>query len=538
MSRFSPSYLAQRPKHHGRWLVQMAVPKDLRGLVIGGDGKSLRRVERYLGTGDKSVAEEKKHAVVAEIKAMFARLRAGLPIPDAEIEAIAAAEEVRVYNMLDERHRDYQDHLAKLANATAYDRLFSAADDGLTNPFLDKITTEAYAANLLRQRGHAADVKSIDRVADAILKAQQSAITRIEKGMKPPAIDHTTKRTTGRSFSQLTAMYLAHPDSKFSVIGVEQRQGTYRLFQDHTGDAPLQSITRRDVSEFKAALASLHRDYGRSRKGPASLSFQELLQRFPAKGKGLSAITINRHLAALGALWKWARREGLLPDNAVSPFADQGRKVKRARKVPISVEEMNIVFDGLAYDSPLARCMAIAAYSGLRAGEVANLTAAEVKQSPQGNWYFDLTDREVNASGGKSIKSAAGRRVVPVHPRLIAAGILDHVKAVKRGPLFPQFEPKRDGSRGHALSDQFGNHAAKLGIKSRFHSFRRAFVACLDAAGIDADRKAYLTGHARSWTSRTYNDPGIAADALIDVVRAVKYEGLKSPPLETNSEST
>jgi integrase len=525
MSRFSPSYLAQR---RGRWLVQIAVPDDLRGLVTGENGKPLRKVERYLATGDERVADDKKHAIVAEIKAMFARLRAGLPIPDAEVEAIAAAEEWRIYNLLDENHRNYQDDLAKLAGTALYHRVFGS---DIVNPLLptNNTTTDDYAASILRQRGHAADAKSIDRVSEAILKAQQSAITRVDKGMKPPpAPDRSpAKQTTGQSFSQLTALYLAHPDSKFSVIGIEQRQGTYRLFQDHTGDAPLQSITRRDVSEFKAALASLHRDYGRSRKGVSSVSFRELLQRFPAKGKGLSAITINRHLAALGALWKWARREGLLPDNAVSPFADQGRKVKRAHKVPISVTEMNTAFDSLARNSPLARCMAIAAYAGLRAGEVANLTAAEVKQSPQGNWYFDLTDREVNAAGGKSIKSAAGRRVVPLHPRLIEAGILKHVKAVKRGPLFPQFEPKRDGSRGHALSDQFGNHAAKLGIKSRFHSFRRAFVACLDAAGIDADRKAYLTGHARSWTSSTYNAPGIAADALIDVIARVEYPGLR-----------
>jgi integrase len=526
MSRFSPSYLAQR---RGRWLVQIAVPDDLRGLVKSENGKPLRKIEHYLGTGDERVAEDKKHAIVAEIKARFARLRAGLPIPDSEIEDIAASEEWRIYNLLDQNHRDYQDSLAELARSSSlHSRVFH--DGGAANPLLPgKVTPNIYAANILRQRGHAADEKSIDRVADAILRAQASAIARIDKGMKPPPGHSPAKQTTGRSFSQLTALYLAHPDSKFSVIGVEQRQGTYRLFQDHTGDAPLQGVTRRDVSEFKAALASLHRDYGRSRKGVSSVSFQELLQRFPAKGKGLSAITINRHLAALGALWKWSRREGLLPDDAVSPFADQGRKVTRARKVPITVAEMNAAFAGLPFDTPLARCMAIAAYSGLRAGEVANLTAAEVKQSPQRNWYFDLTDREVNASGGKSIKSAAGRRVVPLHPQLIEAGILDHVKAVKQGALFPQFEPKRDGSRGHALSDQFGNHAAKLGLKSRFHSFRRAFVACLDAAGIDADRKAYLTGHARSWTSRTYNDPGIAADALIDVIAKVKYPGFQLP---------
>ena len=192
----------------------------------------------------------------------------------------------------------------------------------------------------------------------------------------------------------------------------------------------------------------------------------------------------------------------------------------------MSIDDMNKAFAGTV-GTPLKWCMLIAAFAGMRAGEVANLTAAEVKRSPRGVWYFDLTSRGVNVGNGESVKSDAGRRVIPVHAVLLEQGLLEYVTKIGKGPLFPTVRPRRDGSRGHHLSQIFARHAQKREIKSSFHRFRGAFIWALDHAGIDPDRKAYVVGHGRSWTSKTYNEPGLAADAVVDVVAAVKYEGLK-----------
>src|SRR5262245_55322084 len=108
MARLTGSYLQRR---RGWWFVQVLVPKPLRdrGLVTSRTGKPLQKVERYLNTQDRRVAERKKHAVIADVKAMFDRLLAGLSVTDDDVERVAAAEEWRVYNLLDENHRDYQD---------------------------------------------------------------------------------------------------------------------------------------------------------------------------------------------------------------------------------------------------------------------------------------------------------------------------------------------------------------------------------------------------------------------------------------------
>ena len=59
-------YLRQR---RGQWLVQVAVPKDLR------DHFKRRYVERHLSTSSQAEAQRRKHAVVAEIFSKFDRIR-------------------------------------------------------------------------------------------------------------------------------------------------------------------------------------------------------------------------------------------------------------------------------------------------------------------------------------------------------------------------------------------------------------------------------------------------------------------------------
>ena len=59
-------YLRQRK---GQWLVQVAVPKDLR------DHFKRRYVERYLSTSSQAEAQHRKPAVVAEIFGKFDRVR-------------------------------------------------------------------------------------------------------------------------------------------------------------------------------------------------------------------------------------------------------------------------------------------------------------------------------------------------------------------------------------------------------------------------------------------------------------------------------
>jgi len=84
-------YLRQR---RGRYLVQVAVPSDLR------DRFGRANVERYLGTAALPEAKRLRHPIVAEILASFGRAREGGPIRPDELKAQAEAELRRAYDAL------------------------------------------------------------------------------------------------------------------------------------------------------------------------------------------------------------------------------------------------------------------------------------------------------------------------------------------------------------------------------------------------------------------------------------------------------
>ncbi len=82
-------YLRQR---RGRWLVQVAVPRDLRATI----GKAV--IERYLRTSSLAEAKRRRHAVVAEILEMFDRARDRQSISYDEMDAVAEVELRKAYD--------------------------------------------------------------------------------------------------------------------------------------------------------------------------------------------------------------------------------------------------------------------------------------------------------------------------------------------------------------------------------------------------------------------------------------------------------
>ncbi len=103
-------YLRRR---RGRWLVQVAVPEELRSHF----GKT--NVERYLGTSSETDAKRLRHAVVGEILAAFDRAREGGPSRPEELKAQGEAELRRAYDALAANFLDSYGRLPRLAKENA-----------------------------------------------------------------------------------------------------------------------------------------------------------------------------------------------------------------------------------------------------------------------------------------------------------------------------------------------------------------------------------------------------------------------------------
>lgn len=512
-----------------RWYVRVPVPKDLQGRF----GR-LTAIEKGLGTGDLREAQRRRHAVVAEILDLFDRARDSRPedaVADELVRAHAVWRQIYlargrsavregVQNLLDAEYMQVSDHEYI---RTPGDQWHERAGEAL-------------------QRCGVEPAPEMVAHSETLLEAHVDAAEAVLEGREPPVPAPGGRREAVRARAtahdalkvwEAGERYLAErtrdANASLSQQTAAQASTTFRLFAEFTDDAPLDAVTRRDASEFLDALARLHRHYGRQ-PGAAGLPLKKLLKRCPAaEGQGLRNKTLNRHLSALSGLWRWARRRGHLPDDRPNPFSEQMRDAGDNPYLPFTVEELNALFKGLAFEVRPKRhtvatarpwIMAAALYSGMREGEVCDLDAENVRER-DGVPYFDVT----------RAKSKAGVRRIPVHSELIRLGFLDYVAAIGHGPLFPGVAPgSRSGGRAHTFAKRFPAYRRQRGVtrdRLAFHSFRKCFVRALELAGVDRDRAALVVGHERGFTFRVYNPEGLDVVMLREVVEAVRYDGLE-----------
>ena len=101
----------------------------------------------------------------------------------------------------------------------------------------------------------------------------------------------------------------------------------------------------------------------------------------------------------------------------------------------------------------------------------------------------------------KSIKTEAGNRIIPLHPKLIDLGLLDYVRQIQnqnQEKLFPNLKKMKSTGYGTMISRWFARYLIKLGIKKKgknFHSFRHTVVNKLTSKKVYEPFIKELIGH-------------------------------------------
>lgn len=143
----------------------------------------------------------------------------------------------------------------------------------------------------------------------------------------------------------------------------------------------------------------------------------------------------------------------------------------------------------------------IALFSGARQKEIGSLHCDDIKQCPNGHWYFLRTTQ---VRKGQSSKTDSSKRRIPVHRMLIELGLLvyrEQQMAAGHARLFPQLDKlgeeweKRYSARTnrmyqrHVAWDDPARHKV-------FHGFRGSFLRTMrDENGVSIEQASYLTGH-------------------------------------------
>jgi integrase len=343
----------------------------------------------------------------------------------------------------------------------------------------------------------------------------------------------------GPRFAEIARKYIGEvqrdPTAKLTEQTRGQYEAVYRLF-DQWADGPrLDEIDAVRATGFLDVIATLDPHWGRSPE-TKKRSFADLVAMYGNHPIGLGNRTINRYATALSQVWQWAKSRGLT--TVENPWAQKYRRVgekRRTRKLPFTPVELGLLLKRApearpieqTYQNTMSWLCHIAAFSGMRLNEICERKVTDLKFEDN-VWYFDITNA----------KSEAGDRKVPIHSRLLEAGLLDFKDHHGDSWLFPALKPGGpDRKRSWYISKRFVEYRRELGVlrideitgKDRidFHSFRRTVIHVLERARLPQTEVAQVVGHEREGiTFGTYNALGLHLAARREVIEAIHYPDL------------
>ncbi len=243
----------------------------------------------------------------------------------------------------------------------------------------------------------------------------------------------------------------------------------------------------------------------------------------------LTIRTVNTYLQTYGSLFGWAKRNGYVAENVFDGVtikenkrsSEAGRDAYSPDQLKAILHELETNERGLVNKEYQKWGPLIAIYTGARLNEISQLQLDDIRQQ-DGIWCFDFNDE----GDGKKLKTAASRRLVPVHSRLLELGLLeytDQLRAMEKPRFFHEltYNPKEGYGRnlGRWVNEKF---LTALDFKSRelvFHSFRHTMVTRLMQAGVEENVVKAVVGHTRQGvTQQHYFRQGYTVAQLQDAL--------------------
>lgn len=298
------------------------------------------------------------------------------------------------------------------------------------------------------------------------------------------------------------------------------------LFLQAFGDAPVSIIGGEKAGAFRDLLFSLPASLG---KRKSTLTLEEEAQRAREEGlPTLSGKSVKNHMMRLSALWNQLHQRELVPRNPWTGWNfENGQKTVRRSW---TTKELTLLASTSWHSTSVPEetfrlVTLVAAYSGMRLGEICALRKEDL-QNIDGIPCFMVRP---HSDDGWTPKTDASTRVVPVHSKLIEAGILALKETTDCPYLLPGLETSKQGTRGAALGRAFSLLKTRIGLPAEitFHSFRHAVSTQLRNANASI-REVWidrLLGHEATHKSQgtTTYLTGISTANLQQTIEAISY---------------
>lgn len=246
--------------------------------------------------------------------------------------------------------------------------------------------------------------------------------------------------------------------------------------------------TLEHVEEWLATLHSKPRTKDQRRTGakrvgetfPMLRDINKPAVRRWASGLDLSRRSITLILGGMRVYWRWLQAVGIATEGA-NPFegVDLVRGPPEGKRVPFAPQEVGTLRD--AADPQLRDLITLAMWTGCRIEELCSLEVAHV-----GPESFRVADA----------KTAAGVRVVPIHPKLQQT-MARLIQESTDGYIMAGLHLNKYGDRSSTPGRRFSTMKKRLGFGPYqvFHSIRRCVVTQLENAGAPENVVADIVGH-------------------------------------------
>ena len=319
------------------------------------------------------------------------------------------------------------------------------------------------------------------------------------------------------NFQQLFDEFLAYKQSTLTQKQYDNYCTDFPIFLHFIGNKPINQITTRDLKRcLQSCLLLPKRNLALYKGKPIA----ELADMDVPEEHRLADRSVLNFKKLLQGIFAYAKeQEYLVQSPAIGLKLDlQLEKKRTSFKVP---EVIRLLNNAMSDKHEWRKWFVLlAAYTGARRGEIAQLRAKDFKLDEESKIEYLLITDEAG-----SLKTGNALRRVPIHPKLIELGIKDFVAKAEVG-IFPE------GDVAAAMTRFFPSLMEKAGVEKfnelqqsrSLHSLRHSFITETRGNGFSTDLVQSIVGHEITSAGQTdiYTSE-FSIEKLFPVVNSLKY---------------
>ncbi len=312
-----------------------------------------------------------------------------------------------------------------------------------------------------------------------------------------------------------------------------EHEAGHELLIQIVGNVETSTVTHKTAREFKDTLMKLPANMTKGKY--AGKTVKQIIAMNPPEADKMAPKTVNEKLQRISSFFLWAVRHGYAAVNVFDGLKLKENRRARDQRAKFDDDDLKAIFHPSRYSLEKLRkpfkywLPLLALYTGGRAQELAQLRTVDVIEEG------GMPAIRITEEAGR-LKNLASARTIPLHPRIVELGFLQHVAKVKAAGHERLFHEAWDTSNGPGdkISRSFAVYRKSLNIGSMkrgdgkpvkcFHSFRHNFADGLKQAGAEPLKISELMGHSDGNISTSRYSGSYISEKLYPVVCLLDFD--------------